>query len=121
MWDNKHPFRLSAMGSELCCSAADLLAMKPLSVSLMRDFPEVEIAFLGIRGGGGGEKLSQESYCEEKLSRETPGNQMAPSMLHCAHTFIKDYFGCLSVIDLGVWGHKELENCSQLQLNKSYF
>lgn len=40
------------MGSELCCIAADLLAKKPLSVSLMRDFPEVEIAFLGIRGGG---------------------------------------------------------------------
>lgn len=31
-------------------------------------------------------------YCEEKLSQETPGNQMAPSMLHCTHTFIKDYF-----------------------------
>lgn len=114
------PSRLSAMGSELCCAAADMLAIKPLSMSLMRDFPGVEIVFLGIRGGGE-EKLSQESYCEEKLSQETPGNQMAPSMLHCAHTFIKDYFGCLSVIDLGVWGHKELENCSQLQLNRSYF
>lgn len=108
------------MGSEFRRAAADLLAIKPLSVSLMRDFPEVEIAFLGIRGGGE-EKLSQESYCEEKLSQETPGNQMAPSMLHCAHTFIKDYLGCLWVIDLGVWGHKELENCSQLQLNMSYF
>lgn len=55
--------------------------------------------------------------CKEKLSQETPGNQMAPSMLHHTHTFIKDYCGCLWVIDLEVWGHKELENCSQLQLN----
>lgn len=46
------PSRLSAVGSELSCAAADLLAIKPLSVSLMRDFPEVEIAFLGIKGGG---------------------------------------------------------------------
>lgn len=46
---------------------------------------------------------------------------MAPSMLHHTHTFIKDYCGCLWVIDLEVWGHKELENCSQLQLNVSYF
>lgn len=47
------PSRLSAAGSECHCSAADLLATKPLPVSLMKDCPEVEIAFLGIRGGGG--------------------------------------------------------------------
>lgn len=45
------PSRLSAVGSEFRCAAAPLLAIKPLSVSLMKDFPEVEIAFLGIRGG----------------------------------------------------------------------
>lgn len=44
--------RLSAAGSEHCCAAADLLAIKPLPVSLTKDCPEVEIAFLGIRGGG---------------------------------------------------------------------
>lgn len=46
------PSGLSAVGSELCCAEADLLAIKPLPVSLMKDFPEVEIVFLGIRGGG---------------------------------------------------------------------
>lgn len=47
------PSRLSPAGSECCCAAADLLAVKPLPVSLMKDCSEVEIAFLGIRGGGG--------------------------------------------------------------------
>lgn len=47
------PSRLSAAGSEHCCAAVDSFAIKPLSVSLMKDCPEVEIAFLGIRGGGG--------------------------------------------------------------------
>lgn len=46
------PSRLSAAGSECCCAAADLLAIKPLPVSLMKDCPEVEIACLGIRGEG---------------------------------------------------------------------
>lgn len=46
-------FRLSAACYEHCCAVADLLAIKPLPVSLMKDCPEVEIAFLGIRGGGG--------------------------------------------------------------------
>ena len=50
----KSPSELSAAGLEHCCAAADLLAIKPLPVSLMKDCPEVEIAFLGIRGGGGG-------------------------------------------------------------------
>lgn len=48
-----NPSRLSPAGSERCCAAPDLLAIKPLPVSLMKDCSEVEIAFLGIRGGGG--------------------------------------------------------------------
>lgn len=42
---------------------------------------------------------------EEKLSQEAPGSQMAPRALHRTHTFIRDYPGCLRVIDLEVWGH----------------
>jgi len=48
------PSWLSAASSEHCCAAADLRSIKPLPVSLTRDCPEVEIAFLGIRGGEGG-------------------------------------------------------------------
>lgn len=74
----------------------------------------MEIAFLGIMGG--------EGVCVwQKLSQKAPGNQMASSMLDFTHTFIKDYCGFLWIIVLEVWGHKELENCSQLQLNPSYF
>lgn len=80
----------------------------------LTQYPDVEIASFRMMEVGG-------MWGEEKLSQKAPGNQMATSVLYLTHTIIKDCCSCLWVIGLEVWGHKELENCSQLQLNQGYF